>query len=38
VNHDIKARLGFSDTQPFTKVTAAAARSEAAAMGPEDCD
>jgi hypothetical protein len=37
VNHDIKQRLGFTDTQQFTPVMAAAARSESAVMGL-DCD
>jgi hypothetical protein len=37
-NHELKQRLGFSDVQPFTAVSAATARAVSAAIGPEDCD
>ena len=37
-NHDLKQRLGFSDVQPFTPVSAATARAVSAAIGPQDCD
>jgi hypothetical protein len=37
-NHELKQRLGFSDVQPFTPVSAATEREVSAAVGPEDCD
>jgi hypothetical protein len=37
-NHELKQRLGFSDVQPFTTVSAATARAVSEASGPQDCD